>query len=274
MSRRSWRAIARRVGAADERVPRAGPRRSAVQPAAGRRAIGSSPRCTRRRPGGEVRVAVIDSGVELDHPDLAGQVGAERRLRRRSRRPRRDPRHGGRRHHRRPAPTTTSASSASRRRRACLHCAPAGRQRRPRRCARQPEPGAGLALRDRARCAGHQPEPGRAARPADRAARRGRARARHQRRRRGRSARCPTAASRPRFAASSPSSMRGARRSAGMVARPGRDVPATLPGSRWAMVSGASYAAAHVSGLLALMLEAQARRAAARARVASRDLVL
>jgi subtilisin family serine protease len=46
---------------------------------------------------------------------------------------------------------------------------------------------------------------------------------------------------------------------AGMVAAPGTDVPATLPGSRWAVVSGASYAAAHVSGLLALMLEAQAR---------------
>lgn len=46
---------------------------------------------------------------------------------------------------------------------------------------------------------------------------------------------------------------------AGMVAAPGTDVPATLPGSRWGMVSGASYAAAHVSGLLALMLEAQGR---------------
>ena len=45
---------------------------------------------------------------------------------------------------------------------------------------------------------------------------------------------------------------------AGMIAAPGSDVPATLPGSRWGMVSGASYAAAHVSGLLALMLEAQA----------------
>jgi len=45
---------------------------------------------------------------------------------------------------------------------------------------------------------------------------------------------------------------------AGMIAAPGSDVPATLPGSRWGIVSGASYAAAHVSGLLALMLEAQA----------------
>jgi hypothetical protein len=46
---------------------------------------------------------------------------------------------------------------------------------------------------------------------------------------------------------------------AGMVAAPGTDVPATLPGSRWALVSGASYAAAHVSGLIALMLEAQGK---------------
>jgi subtilisin family serine protease len=40
---------------------------------------------------------------------------------------------------------------------------------------------------------------------------------------------------------------------------PGRDVPTTIPGSRWATVSGASYAAAHVSGLLALMIELQER---------------
>jgi len=46
---------------------------------------------------------------------------------------------------------------------------------------------------------------------------------------------------------------------AGMVAAPGTDVPSTLPGSRWGMVSGASYAAAHVSGMLALMIDAQAR---------------
>jgi subtilisin family serine protease len=56
---------------------------------------------------------------------------------------------------------------------------------------------------------------------------------------------------------------------AGMVAAPGTDIPATLPGSRWAMVSGASYAAAHVSGLLALMLDAQASAHGARAPVAS-----
>jgi len=40
---------------------------------------------------------------------------------------------------------------------------------------------------------------------------------------------------------------------------PGTDVPTTLPGSRWATVTGSSYAAAHVSGLLALVLELQSR---------------
>ncbi len=38
---------------------------------------------------------------------------------------------------------------------------------------------------------------------------------------------------------------------------PGRDVPTTLPGGRWSLVSGASYAAAHVAGLFALMRELQ-----------------
>ena len=55
---------------------------------------------------------------------------------------------------------------------------------------------------------------------------------------------------------------------AGMVAAPGTDIPATLPGSRWATVSGPSYAAAHVSGLLALMLDARASANGARAPVA------
>lgn len=52
-----------------------------------------------------------------------------------------------------------------------------------------------------------------------------------------------------------------ARPSAGSraVVAPGTDVPTTVPGSRWATVSGASYAAAHLSGLLALMLEARSR---------------
>lgn len=40
---------------------------------------------------------------------------------------------------------------------------------------------------------------------------------------------------------------------------PGTDILTTLPGSRWGLVSGASYAAAHVSGLLALMMDARLR---------------
>ncbi len=36
---------------------------------------------------------------------------------------------------------------------------------------------------------------------------------------------------------------------------PGRDIPTTVPGSQWRFVSGSSYAAAHVSGMMALLLE-------------------
>ena len=42
---------------------------------------------------------------------------------------------------------------------------------------------------------------------------------------------------------------------AGALLAPGRDVPTTAPGAGWTLVSGSSYAAAHVSGLLALMRE-------------------
>lgn len=56
-----------------------------------------------------------------------------------------------------------------------------------------------------------------------------------------------------------------AQASGGALVAPGSDIPTTLPGSRWSMVSGASYAAAHVSGLLALMLDAQARSGKAHA---------
>jgi hypothetical protein len=42
---------------------------------------------------------------------------------------------------------------------------------------------------------------------------------------------------------------------AGVFLAPGRDVPTTGPPSRWYLVSGSSYAAAHVSGLLALLHE-------------------
>ena len=38
---------------------------------------------------------------------------------------------------------------------------------------------------------------------------------------------------------------------------PGRDVPTTLPGGRWFLVNGSSYAAAHVSGLVALVWQRQ-----------------
>jgi subtilisin family serine protease len=38
---------------------------------------------------------------------------------------------------------------------------------------------------------------------------------------------------------------------------PGRDVPTTEPGGRWYLVNGSSYSAAHVSGLIALLREKQ-----------------
>jgi subtilisin family serine protease len=50
------------------------------------------------------------------------------------------------------------------------------------------------------------------------------------------------------------------------LSAPGADVLTTLPSSRWGVVSGSSYAAAHVSGLVALMLEARARGAPVRVR--------
>lgn len=40
---------------------------------------------------------------------------------------------------------------------------------------------------------------------------------------------------------------------------PGSDVPTCLPGARWGMVSGSSYAAAHVTGLAALLAELHPR---------------
>jgi subtilisin family serine protease len=42
---------------------------------------------------------------------------------------------------------------------------------------------------------------------------------------------------------------------AGVLLAPGHDVPTTGPTARWYLVSGSSYAAAHVSGLLALLHE-------------------
>jgi subtilisin family serine protease len=39
----------------------------------------------------------------------------------------------------------------------------------------------------------------------------------------------------------------------GVVSAPGREVPTTEPGGRWSVVNGSSFAAAHISGLFALM---------------------
>jgi subtilisin family serine protease len=50
-----------------------------------------------------------------------------------------------------------------------------------------------------------------------------------------------------------------ARAPAGAFVAPGRDVPTTQPGGRWYLVNGSSYAAAHVSGLFALMREHSAK---------------
>jgi subtilisin family serine protease len=45
----------------------------------------------------------------------------------------------------------------------------------------------------------------------------------------------------------------------GVYTAPGHDVPTTLPHGRWSLVSGSSFAAAHVSGLLALVREKSSR---------------
>ena len=47
---------------------------------------------------------------------------------------------------------------------------------------------------------------------------------------------------------------------------PGRDIPTTMPGARWGMVSGSSYAAAHVTGMLALIGELKPQLAGERLR--------
>jgi hypothetical protein len=45
----------------------------------------------------------------------------------------------------------------------------------------------------------------------------------------------------------------------GAFSAPGRDVPTTQPGARWGLVSGSSYSAAHVSGLAALVRQRSPR---------------
>ena len=44
--------------------------------------------------------------------------------------------------------------------------------------------------------------------------------------------------------------------SANFLRAPGRDIPTTVVGRKWAFASGSSFAAAHVSGLVALLLQA------------------
>lgn len=60
------------------------------------------------------------------------------------------------------------------------------------------------------------------------------------------------------MAAATPAAIRALAAPAGRgraLLAPGRDIPAPLPGGRYGVVSGASYAAANVSGLLALVSE-------------------
>ena len=63
-------------------------------------------------------------------------------------------------------------------------------------------------------------------------------------------------ASAPGVVAVSDSSLAGSHRQ--VYIAPGQDVPTTEPGGRWFLVNGSSFAAAHVSGLFALMRERRA----------------
>lgn len=52
----------------------------------------------------------------------------------------------------------------------------------------------------------------------------------------------------------------GTQRGSGkFLAAPGSEIPTTLPGRKWGMVSGSSFAAAHVTGLVALLLQLSPR---------------
>ncbi|GAB2868702.1 S8 family serine peptidase [Pseudoduganella ginsengisoli] len=53
---------------------------------------------------------------------------------------------------------------------------------------------------------------------------------------------------------------------ASVLVAPGRDIPTTLTGARWGLVSGSSYAAAHVSGMMAVLTELKPRMALAELR--------
>ena len=46
---------------------------------------------------------------------------------------------------------------------------------------------------------------------------------------------------------------------AGVLLAPGRDIPSAAPGGGWRLVTGSSFAAAHVAGLLALVRELDAK---------------
>jgi subtilisin family serine protease len=59
----------------------------------------------------------------------------------------------------------------------------------------------------------------------------------------------------------------------GAYSAPGRDVPTTEPGGRWYLVSGSSFAAAHVSGLFALLRQRDAAASTATALVAMRGAI-
>ena len=52
----------------------------------------------------------------------------------------------------------------------------------------------------------------------------------------------------------------------GVLLAPGRDIPTTAPGARWQFVNGSSYAAAHVSGMAALLAQLQPDASPARLR--------
>lgn len=69
------------------------------------------------------------------------------------------------------------------------------------------------------------------------------------------SASSSSSASSPTLATTGTANAAGGASPAATVYAPGRDVPTTAPGARWSFVSGSSYAAAHVSGMVALLSE-------------------